>query len=71
MFAWIGQLLGIDSEETREEASGKLRRRMQRETEGLLNYEMELSSSRRNALARSRSAAARSRSGQIDGTGQA
>ena len=71
MFAWIGQLLGIDSEETREAASGKLRRRMRRETEGLLNYELALSSSRMNALARSRWAAARSRSGQIDDVGQA
>ena len=71
MFAWIQQLLGIDHTETADEASGKLRRRMQRETEGLLNYELELSSSRTNALARSRSAAARSSMGRADGAGQA
>ncbi len=48
MFAWIQQLLGMEGVETAEEASGKLRRRMRRETEGLLNYELELSSSRTN-----------------------
>lgn len=71
MFAWIQQLLGMESVETAEEASGKLRRRMRRETEGLLNYELELSSSRTNALARSRSAAARNSMGRADGAGQA
>lgn len=71
MFAWIQQLLGIESVESAEEASGKLRRRMQRETEGLLNYELELSCGRMNALTRSRSAAARTRSGESDGAGQA
>lgn len=71
MFAWIQQLLGIESVETAEEASGKLRQRMMRETEGLLNYELELSRGCPNAVPRSRSAATRSRSRQMDGAGQA
>lgn len=70
MFAWIQQLLGIDSASTPEEHRTNLRRRMQRETEQILNQELELSSSGLHRLSRAQSAALHHR-GSIDGAGQA
>ena len=70
MFAWIQQLLGIDSSLTPEEHRTNLRQRMHRETEDVLNHELELSNSGLRRLSRAQSAALR-RSGGIDGAGQA
>jgi hypothetical protein len=70
MFAWIQQLFGIDSAATPEEHRTNLRRRMQRETEEILNAELELSSSGLRRLSRAQSAALRRR-GLIDGASQA
>ena len=70
MFAWIQQLLGIDSSSTPEAHRTNLRRKMQRETEEILNHELELSSSGLRRLSRTQSAALRRR-GIIDGGGQA
>ena len=70
MFAWIQQLLGIDSASTPEEQRTNLRRRMQRETEEILNHELELSRSGLRRLSPAQSAALRRRN-SIDGAGQA
>ena len=70
MFAWIQQLLGIDSASTPEEQRTNLRRRMQRETEEMLNHELDLSASGLRRLSRAQAAAVRRRGG-IDGAGQA
>ncbi|MCE9528220.1 MAG: hypothetical protein K8R36_19435 [Planctomycetales bacterium] len=70
MFAWIQQLLGINSASTPEEHRTHLRRRMQRETEEILKHELELSSSGLRRLSRAQSAALRRRA-STDGGGQA
>ena len=70
MFAWIQQLLGIDSAATLEEHRTNLRRRMQWETEQILNHELELSNSGLRRLSRAQSAALRRRA-STDGAGQA
>ncbi len=70
MFTWIQQLLGIDSGATPEEQRTHLRQRMQRETELVLNHELELSSSGLRRLSRAQTAALH-RQGGIDGAGQA
>jgi len=70
MFAWIQQMLGIDIASTPEEHRTHLRRRMQRETEEILNHELELSSSGLRRLSRAQSAALRRR-GSTDGGSQA
>lgn len=70
MFAWIQQLLGIDSASTPEGHRANLRWRMHRETEEILNHELELSSSGLRRLSRAQSAALRRR-GSTDGGGQA
>ena len=70
MFAWIQQLLGIDSTATPEEHRASLRQRMQLQTEDDLNHELELTNSGLRRLSRAQAAASRRRGG-IDGAGQA
>lgn len=72
MFTWIQQLLGVESVESAEEARGKLRLRMQRETESMLSYELKLGQRGASGSSRSRIVAARSSRWQsMDGSGQA
>ena len=61
MFAWIQQLLQVESVETPEMVASKRRARMHRETEGLLNYELQLSQGPSEAVTRMRMAEARTR----------
>jgi hypothetical protein len=61
MFAWIQRLLQVENIETAEEATSKLRTRMRRETERLVNYELQLSQGPVDAVTRMRTAEARPR----------
>ncbi len=72
MFAWIQNLLGVDFVESAEEARGKLRLRMNRETECILSRDLKLGQGRANGSSRFQLAAARnSRWQSTDGNGQA